>query len=133
VLVIDDYSRFLLTVQLHPKVTTETITQDLLHCITQYKKPQRILTDNGPQFREHFSQWCSAPQINIKAEHAPPHYPECKGKIERCIRNFNEEFLPLDKVFENPESLVDEYREWYNNERYHQGVNTCPAQLYNFM
>ena len=133
VLIIDDYSRFLLNVQLHPKVTTEIVTQDLHHCIKHYRKPQRILADNGPQFRERFSQWCSAPKRKLNVEHAPPFYPQCKGKIERCIRNFNEEFLPLDKVFENPESLVDEYCEWYNNERYHQGINACPAQLFNVM
>jgi transposase InsO family protein len=133
VLIIDDYSRFLLNVQLHPKVTTEIVTQDLHHCIKHYRKPQRILADNGPQFREQFSQWCSAPKRKVNVEHAPPFYPQCKGKIERCIRNFNEEFLPLDKVFENPESLVDEYCEWYNNERYHQGINACPAQLFNVM
>lgn len=133
VLIIDDYSRFLLNVQLHPKVTTEIITQDLLQCIKHYRKPQRILADNGPQFREKFSQWCSAPKRKVNVEHAPPFYPQCKGKIERCIRNFNEEFLPLDKIFENPGSLVDEYRVWYNNERFHQGINACPAQLFNIM
>ncbi|MBN2602742.1 MAG: transposase [Candidatus Thermoplasmatota archaeon] len=109
VLIIDDYSRFLLNVQLHPKVTTEIVTQDLYHCIKHYRKPQRILADNKPQFRERFSQWCSASKRKLNVEHALPFYPQCKGKIERCIRNFNEEFLPLDRVFENPETLVDEY------------------------
>jgi len=131
VLIIDDYSRFLLNIQLHPKVTTETITQDLHYCIKQYSKPRRILADNGPQFREQFSQWCTNFRRKVKVEHAPPFYPQCKGKIERCIRNFNEEFLPMDKVFENPASLVDKYREWYNHERYHQGIDAYPAQLFN--
>lgn len=71
------------------------------------------------------------PHRKIEVIHAPPFYPQCKGKIERCIRNFSEEFLPLDKVFEDTRSLIEEYREWYNHERFNLGVQTYPAQLYN--
>jgi transposase InsO family protein len=66
----------------------------------------------------------------IEVVHAPPFYPQCKGKIERCIRNFNEEFIRLDKVFENPQTLLEEYQEWYNNERYHLGINDRPANIF---
>jgi len=69
------------------------------------------------------------PTREIEVVYAPPFYPLCKGKIERCIRNFNEEFLPLDKVFEDALSLSEEYREWYNHERYNLGIQTYPAKL----
>jgi hypothetical protein len=36
----------------------------------------------------------------------------------------------LDKVFENASSLVGEYQEWYNNERYNSGVHDIPVNLY---
>lgn len=129
-LILDDYSRYLLSVQFFKRVTTEVVTAELNKCIKQYSKPEKILSDNGPQFREQFTVWCTDPTRKVEVVHAPPFYPQCKGKIERCIRNFNEESLPLDKVFEDPALLIEEYREWYNNERYNLGIQAYPAQLY---
>jgi transposase InsO family protein len=129
-LILDDYSRYLLSVQFFQKVTTDVVTQELKNCVIKYRKPGKILTDNGPQFRDQFTEWCMKSARRVEVIHAPPFYPQCKGKIERCIRNFNEEFLPLDKVFEDPISLIEEYRAWYNNERYNTGIQACPAQLY---
>ena len=109
--ILDDYSRFLLSAKLFKSVTTEVVTQEL-------------------KFREHFENWCNQDERQIEVIHAPPFYPQCKGKIERCIRNFNEEYIRLDKVFENPQTLLEEYQDWYNNERYHLGINDCPANIY---
>jgi putative transposase len=129
-LVLDDYSRFLVSVQLFKSITTDVVTQALDHCISTYNSPGKILADNGPQFRDIFEKWCNESKRGIDVVHAPPFYPQCKGKIERCIRNFNEEYIRLDKVFENASSLVGEYQEWYNNERYNSGVHDIPVNLY---
>jgi len=129
-LILDDYSRFIVSVQLFKSITTDVVTQALDQCISTHTSPGKILADNGPQFRESFDKWCSEPQRKIDVVHAPPFYPQCKGKIERCIRNFNEEYIRLDKVFEKPQTLLEEYQEWYNNERYHMGINDCPANIY---
>lgn len=129
-IILDDYSRYLLSTTLSKSITTETVTQELNHCIETYTEPNNILSDNGSQFRETFENWCNENDRQIEVIHAPPFYPQCKGKIERCIRNFNEEYILLDKVFENPQMLLEEYREWYNNERYHMGINDCPANIY---
>ena len=129
-LILDDYSRFLVTVQLFRSITTEVVTQTLDHCIATYRSPGTILTDNGPQFREQFTQWCTASKRGIDVVHAPPFYPQCKGKIERCIRNFNEEYIRMDKMFEDATAFVEEYQKWYNNERYNSGVRDVPVNLY---
>ncbi|KAA0012406.1 MAG: transposase, partial [Thermoplasmata archaeon] len=63
-------------------------------------------------------------------EHTPPYYPQAKGKIERTIRTFNEEFLKLKKVFKNILSLLQEFIEWFNNHRYHMGIRDYPASVY---
>jgi len=128
--ILDDYSRYLLSAGLFKSVTTEVVIQELNHCIETYSEPNSILSDNGSQFRDQFENWCNQDERQIEVVHAPPFYPQCKGKIERCIRNFNEEFIRLDKVFENPQTLLEEYQEWYNNERYHLGINDCPANIY---
>ena len=128
--ILDDYSRYLLSVKLYKSVTTEIVTQELKSCIEIYTMPHSILSDNGSQFREQFITWCTEPEREIDAIHAPPYYPQCKGKVERCIRTFNEEYIRLDKVFENPQTLLEEYRDWYNTERYHMGINNCPVNIY---
>lgn len=128
--ILDDYSRYLLSAGLFKAITTEVVTQQLDHCIETYSEPNSILSDNGPQFREQFENWCNQDDRQIEVVHAPPFYPQCKGKIERCIRNFNEEYIRLDTVFENPQTLLEEYQEWYNNERYHLGINDCPANIF---
>jgi len=129
-LILDDYSRFIVSVQLFKSITTDVVTQTLDHCISTYNSPGKILADNGPQFRENFEKWCSEPQRKIDVVHAPPFYPQCKGKIERCIRNFNEEYIRLDRVFEDISAFVGEYQEWYNNERFNSGISDIPVNLY---
>lgn len=47
-LVLDDYSRFLVSVQLFKSITTDVVTQTLDHCISMYTRPENILADNGP-------------------------------------------------------------------------------------
>lgn len=129
-LILDDYSRFLVSVQLFKSITTDIVTQTLNQCISTYNSPSKILSDNGPQFRETFEKRCSKPRRKIDVVHAPPFYPQCKGKIERCIRNFNEEYIRLDKVFEDISAFVKDYQEWYNNERFNSGINDIPVNLY---
>ena len=128
--ILDDYSRYLLSAGLFKSITTDVVTQELNRCIETYSEPNSILSDNGSQFRDQFENWCNQDERQIEVVHAPPFYPQCKGKIERCIRNFNEEYIRLDTVFENPQTLLEEYQEWYNNERYHLGINDCPANIF---
>lgn len=128
--ILDDYSRFLLSARLFKSVTTDVVTQELNRCMQVYSKPNSILSDNGSQFREQFTEWCTEPKRGIEVVHAPPFYPQCKGKVERCIRTFNEEYIRLDKVFEEPQTLIEEYRDWYNNNRYNSGIHDIPINLY---
>jgi transposase InsO family protein len=129
-LILDDYSRFLVSVQLFSSIKTEDVTRVLNHCISTYDCPGKILADNGPQFRDTFDEWCTKSKRGIEVVHAPPFYPQCKGKIERCIRNFNEEYIRLDSVFEDIPSFISDYQDWYNTERYNAGVHDIPQNLY---
>jgi len=54
-LILDDYSRYLLSIQFLKKVTTEVVTMEMNQCITTYQAPEKILTDNGLQFQEQFT------------------------------------------------------------------------------
>ena len=126
---IDDFSRYLLvTKQLDHDPTTNDILSALVPLMLKHK-PEKILTDNGPQFKEIWKGWC---KINgIEAIFAHPYYPQDKGKVERAIRNVAEEFIYLLKKF--PEwinGVIEDYRQWYNEKRYHRGIHNVPIALF---
>ena len=124
---IDDYSRYvILSEQFNHVPSTKEITE-MLDGVG--RKPEGILSDNGPQFKKSWEKWCV--ENGIKPHFAHPYYPQDKGKVERCIRNFSEEFVK--QLFRFPEWLngcIHQYREWYNMHRFHRGINNYPARLY---
>jgi transposase InsO family protein len=127
-IIIDDYSRYLISCRLFRSIATEHVTGELSDCIEKHGTPRKILVNHGPQFKERFLDWCT--RRGIEVIYAPPRYPQAKGKVERSIRTFNEEFLVLGTVFENHIALMDEYEQWFNRERYHLGICDYPVNLY---
>jgi len=124
---IDDYSRFLLIAeQLNHDLKTSDITA-LLEKLDRL--PKSILSDHDPQFKENWKSWCR--EHGIKPHFVHPSYPQDKGKVERCIQNLNREFVyQLRKFPEWLKGKVKEYKDWYNNSRFHRGVNAIPGELY---
>lgn len=124
---IDDYSRYLLlSEQLGHDPTTREIT-DLLDGLGN--KPEKILSDNGPQFKKRWERWCR--DKGVEPLFAHPYYPQDKGKVERAIQNLNREFVYQLRRFPGwLNGRIDEYREWFNHSRLHRGINAIPADLY---
>ena len=76
--ILDDYSRYLVWCKFYKRITTETVLSALSYLIvTKKRRPQRILADNGPQFKDTFEKACK--RMEIEVTHTPPHYPQCKG------------------------------------------------------
>ena len=127
IICIDDYSRYLLICeQLDHEPTTIEITNFLEELP---RKPKNILTDNGVQFKKKWKKWCK--KHGVEALFTHPYYPQDKGKVERAIRNVAEEFVYLLRKF--PDWLkgkIRNYKNWYNNERFHRGISCRPIQLY---
>ncbi|HDD45979.1 MAG TPA: transposase [Candidatus Aenigmarchaeota archaeon] len=124
---IDDYSRYLLITEQfdhYPKTEEITALLDKLD-----RKPESILSDNGSQFQEQWKRWCKSRGIEPLFAH--PYYPQDKGKVERAIRNLNQEFVyHLRKFPEWLKGRIKEFREWYNNSRFHHGIMDIPARVY---
>jgi len=124
---IDDYSRFIVAAEQfdHELTTAETVA--VLE--KQKRLPKAILSDHGSQFKEQWKSWCR--QRGVEAHFAHPSYPQDKGKVERCIQNLNREFVNhLRKFPEWLKGSLGEYRSWFNHSRFHRGVKTFPATLY---
>ena len=127
VVCIDDYSRFLVVAEQFSHDPTTKDVVDLLE--RQGRKPKKILSDHGKQFKEDWKDWCG--KGGVEPLYAHPSYPQDKGKVERCIQNLNREFINALRKF--PEWLkgnLFDYKEWFNHSRYHRGVKAFPADLY---
>lgn len=127
--IIDDHSRYIILCKLFSSIKSEDVIAELDLAVTRFGYPKRLLCDHGAQFKsKEVKRWCR--DNGVKYDPAPPYYPQCKGKVERTIRNFKEEFLVLDKVFDDAANLLPEYNEWFNTERYSSGIDGPPALSY---
>jgi transposase InsO family protein len=127
--VLDDHSRYLILVEILDSIKAEDVTSALEVLLRRRKTmPHVFLSDNGPQFKVDFEKWCKLKGIEV--EHTPPHYPQSKGKVERSIRNISEEFLRLNPHLTDVVSDLKEFVRWYNNERFHMGINAIPSDIY---
>jgi len=128
VVCVDDYSRYLLlnTCLDHAPSTQEVF--DLLKTLVEKHHPEKILSDNGSQFRDEWKLLCK--EHNIEPLFAHPYYPQDKGKIERTIQNVAKEFIELLKKFPDWFDKIDEYTCWYNHKRFHRGVQCTPSELF---
>lgn len=130
---IDDHSRFLVHGEYFENATSENTIIAFQNAISKYRKPTHILSDNGLQFTPAknrggvnglFAQFC----INNEIKHilGRVHHPQTNGKIERWFGTYKLEF---DERFNN----LDEFIDFYNKERLHQGIGyKHPIERYKF-
>jgi len=125
---IDDYSRYLISLELFDHCPT---TMELTSVLQKLNiKPEKILADNGGQFREQWKLWCK--ENKIEAVFAHPYYPQDKGKVERTNRNIAEELINLILIFHKMLSgqEMERWIKWFNEKRFSNGVKDFPANLY---
>lgn len=124
---IDDYSRFILLLHVFNHSPNIAEISEAMKLIVDKYHPEKILTDNNP-FQNSWEAWCTS--ANVEAVFAHPYYPQDKGKVERTIRNITEEFIDLLAHFSVFFERIQEYKDWFNEKRYHRGVNNYPARLF---
>jgi hypothetical protein len=125
---IDDYSRFLLVLNMFNHCPT---TKEIASLLQNLKvKPEKILTDNGSQFRNQWEFWCK--ENEIKPIFAHPYYPQDKGKVERTNKTIAEEMINIIMIFHKMlnRQEMESWINWFNEKRYHLGVKDFPANLY---
>lgn len=125
--VVDDYSRYIISLNLFDHCPT---TKELTSALQKLEaRPQKILADNGGQFREEWKGWCKGQAVKPLSAH--PYYPQDKGKVERTIRTLGEEFINLLSRFRHwLDGKLEEWRIWFNEKRYHRGIKDFPSNLY---
>lgn len=138
--VVLDYSRYALAMEVISCRDTEVVTAVLQRLFFQYGKPKEILTDNGPPFAEvtnrgesPFSRFLELCQI--KHLLTPPYYPESNGKVEALIRSLKRECIrKLERTALKVEELaaqIESFKNYYNWHRLHKGLGyDVPSAFY---
>ena len=124
----DDYSRFVVSIGLFRRQTSEKAMDVLQAAIERYGTPEELLTDNGRQFytwrsKNKFQTYVI--KSGIRQIRSRPYHPQTLGKVESLWRNMYQELftkVPLPS-FEEAETKLKEWIEWYNFKRPHQGID----------
>jgi transposase InsO family protein len=132
----DDYSRFLVGLELYRSQTAENVLELYRRAVGEFGVPREMLTDNGRQYASwrgltRFQQEMQKDKVHhIRSR---PHHPMTLGKIERFWKSIWEEFLARAQ-FDSFEAARERVRFWvqyYNHRRPHQGIGgVCPADRF---
>jgi transposase InsO family protein len=133
---IDDYSRFLVGLDLFGSQTATNVLELYRRAATEYGVPREMLTDNGRQY----TNWRGKTKfekemVKDKISHirSQPHHPMTLGKIERFWKTIYTEFLDRAQFgsYEEARVRLAHWVHYYNFQRPHQGIGgLCPADRY---
>jgi transposase InsO family protein len=138
--VLDDHSRFNLTIAACSKASTGPVQVHLQRVFQRYGMPIRINADNGPPWGspskpEHgiteLTVWLI--RLGIRISHSRPHHPQTNGKLERFHRSLKAEVLNgrsfVDLV--EAQAAFEQWRGIYNCQRPHEALSLqTPAMRY---
>lgn len=145
IMVIDDYSRAILSFRWAKHDTTWNNMLVLREMIEKYGLPGIIYTDNDSKFRiirrpsRHFNykKDCykteikrALKELNIALINHPPYQAFCKGKVERLFRFIEDRFLPEMRVkdIEELNQKFSKWVKWYNSEHTNRMTGCKPKE-----
>lgn len=128
--VIDDHSRFNLTLHACDRATTAVVQGQMQRVFGMYGLPVQINFDNGapwgspkaPGQLTELGVWLI--RLGIVVSHSRPYHPQTNGKDERFHRSLDAEVLK-GRSFESlakVQAALDRWRAIYNHERPHQAL-----------
>ena len=136
--VLDDYSRFLISLRLVKDMTGRTLINFVQEAVeasgvqdVPVEHKPNLLSDNGSGYiSQPFNEYLDLQ--NIHHIFAARRHPQTVGKFERVNRTAKQKLQVV--VYNSPEELeraVAEFHHWYNYERYHEALgNVRPADVY---
>ena len=136
--ILDDHSRFALTLDACGDERRETVQARLQAVFRRYGLPDAMLMDNGPPWgneREspHTGLTVWLMRLGIRVTHGRPYHPQTQGKDERFHRTLNLELLSRRSFADlgDCQSQFDPWRHMYNFDRPHEALGMAsPASRY---
>lgn len=140
--VVDDHSRMMVAlVATAGGESTVGAKTALARAILRYGAPAMVLSDNSTAFNSHRRGLLSATERwladqGIRAISGRPGKPTTQGKIERAHYPVEKRLKAVPQAASITElnAQLEAYRDYYNNERQHQGLGLgiTPAQVWSY-
>lgn len=121
--VVDDYNREALGIEIDYSLPARRVTRLLDQLVERYGKPERLRSDNGPEFISQAMQdWCNHQCIELCW--IEPGKPTQNAYIERFNGTFRREVLDahIFTSIRQVRQTVDAWLVEYNTERPHQAL-----------
>jgi len=132
----DDYSRFVVGLDIYTAQTASNVIGLYRKASLTYGPPKEMLTDNGRQYaswrgKTKFQQEMQKDRIHhLRSQ---PHHPMTLGKLERFWKTIKTEFLTRAQFdgFDSARERIALWTKYYNFQRPHQGIGgLCPADRF---
>ena len=120
-ILVDRYSGFPFVERLR-KVDTDAVTKILYKWMMDFGFTKVLYTDNGPQFRDRFNDWCK--KYNIRHELSSAKYPQSNGLAEIAVKQVKYLIKKCQKLNQEFRLSLLEYR----NTPRHDGFS--PSELF---
>jgi len=137
ILLIDDFSRFILGFRLLEKTSIDEVIALVSASISRFGKMEELLTDRGFVFYSwrginRFESYLETQRI--EHTHASPHHPQTLGKVEALNRRIQTELFAKQQFSTAHQATVavQKWVEHYNCHRPHQGLGglLTPAERF---
>ena len=137
IILLDDYSRFILGWNLLEKTSMDEVIKVVQNAVNRYGKMEELLTDRGFVFYSwhginRFEKYLELERI--EHTHASAHQPQTLGKVEACNKNIKYELLKTHHflTLQEAKTAVEEWVHNYNYQRTHQGIGgmLVPAERF---
>jgi putative transposase len=136
-LLIDDYSRFILGYRLLEHTSADEVTTLVRNAVSRYGKMEELLTDRGFVFYSwrginRFEKYLE--HEGIDHTHASAHHPQTLGKVEALNKRIKNELFRQKhfSTLEQASSALEQWVDHYNFKRPHQGIGglLVPAERF---
>lgn len=137
ILLIDDFSRFILGWRLLDQTSVDAVIGVVSDAVTRYGKMEELLTDRGFVFYSwrginRFEKYLETERIDHT--HARPHHPQTLGKVEACNRRIKQELIAQQRFANLHETrgAIERWVDHFNYRRAHQGIGgfLVPAERF---
>jgi len=137
ILILDDYSRFILGWSLLENTSMDEVIKVVQNAVNRYGKMEELLTDRGFVFYSwhginRFEKYLEMERIDHT--HASAHHPQTLGKVEACNKNIKYELLKVHHflTLHDAKTAVEKWIHNYNYQRTHQGIGgmLVPAERF---
>jgi len=137
ILLIDDFSRFILGWRLLDETSVDALIGVVSDAVDRYGKMEELLTDRGFVFYSwrginRFEKYLEEERIDHT--HARPHHPQTLGKVEALNRRVKKELVDQQRflTLQEAQAAMEAWVERYNYHRSHQGIGgfLVPAERF---